>query len=158
MSQYIRLFITGLLCTLVMAASSTPALAQGGGATTSLSGTVTDTSGAVIPGATVVVKDNATSTVYNATTNENGYFTVPAIDAGSYTVTVTLMGFKTAECSTAVVTTWRLSLTASVMPRIARLSDSVPQLVNTTSASVQARNAATRARASRIADAGRSPS
>jgi hypothetical protein len=75
---------------------STLAFAQGGGATTSLSGTVTDTTGAVIPGAAVSVKNTATSTEYSATTNEQGSFTVPAIEPGAYTVTVTLMGFKTA--------------------------------------------------------------
>ena len=32
-------------------------------------------------------------------TNESGYFTVPALDPGAYTVTVTLMGFKTAVLS-----------------------------------------------------------
>jgi hypothetical protein len=76
--------------------SSPPAYAQGGGATTALSGTVTDTSGAIIPGANVVVKNNGTATEFQAVTDERGYFTVPALDPGSYTVTVTLMGFKTA--------------------------------------------------------------
>ncbi len=75
---------------------SSPAYAQGGGATTSLSGTVTDTSGAIIPGANVVVKNNGTATEYQAVTDERGYFTVQALDPSSYTVTVTLMGFKTA--------------------------------------------------------------
>ena len=90
-----RLFVTAWFCLAVLAAH-VPALAQGGGATTSLSGTVTDTSGAIIPGATVVVKSNATSTQFDAVTNESGYFSVPALDPGVYTVTVTLMGFKTA--------------------------------------------------------------
>ena len=42
------------------------------------------------------MKNNATATQFDAVTNENGNFTVPALDPGSYTVTVTLMGFKTA--------------------------------------------------------------
>ncbi len=75
---------------------SPPVLAQGGGATTSLSGTVTDTSGAVIPGANVVVKNTGTAAENEAVTNEAGYFTVPALNPGTYSVTVTLMGFKTA--------------------------------------------------------------
>jgi hypothetical protein len=91
--------LRGLL-TLALLAGATPlAYAQGGGATTSLSGTVTDTSGAVIPGANVNVKNAATSTEFTASTNEQGVFTVPAIDPGTYTVTVTLMGFKTAVLS-----------------------------------------------------------
>jgi hypothetical protein len=86
-----------LLLTLALCAGVVPiASAQGGGATTSLSGTVTDASGAVIPGASVSVRNSATSTAFTATTNEQGNFTVPAIDPGTYTVTITLVGFKTA--------------------------------------------------------------
>jgi hypothetical protein len=96
MKQYARLLLAGVWCTLLAVATTTPAFAQGGGATTSLSGTVTDTSGAIIPGANVAIKSNATSTEFTAVTNESGFFTVPSIDPGSYTVTVTLMGFKTA--------------------------------------------------------------
>jgi len=96
MKQYVRLLLAMFVLNMATAVSPTPALAQGGGATTSLSGTVTDTSGAIIPGANVSVKSNATSTAFNAVTNESGFFTVPSIDPGSYTVTVTLMGFKTA--------------------------------------------------------------
>ena len=88
--------VCAVLALACVAGSSTAAFAQGGGATTTLSGTVSDPSGAVIPGAAVVVKNNATATEYNATTNEQGTFTVPAVDPGGYTVTVTLMGFKTA--------------------------------------------------------------
>ncbi|HEY7499985.1 MAG TPA: TonB-dependent receptor [Vicinamibacterales bacterium] len=85
-----------LLATLIGLSFAAPALAQGGGATTSLSGTVTDASGAIIPGANVAVKNAATGTTFETVTNESGYFSVPALDPGTYTVTVTLMGFKTA--------------------------------------------------------------
>jgi hypothetical protein len=93
-----RLSLT-VLCLALVAAFGSPAFAQGGGATTALSGTVTDTSGAIIPGASVLVKNNATSTQFETTTNDSGYFTVPALNPGTYTVTVTLMGFKTAVLS-----------------------------------------------------------
>src|SRR5687767_6362574 len=92
----IQCLIRLLLSVCLVALAGTPASAQGGRTTTSLSGTVTDASGAVIPGATVAVKNNATATEFHATTNESGSFTVPSVDPGSYTVTVTLMGFKTA--------------------------------------------------------------
>ena len=91
-----RLFLTALFCFTMDAVLPEPAAAQGGGATTSLSGTVTDTSGAIIPGASVVVKNVATSTQFDAVSNESGYFSVPALNPGTYSVTVTLMGFKTA--------------------------------------------------------------
>jgi hypothetical protein len=80
---------------LVLAVAATPGFAQGGTTASSIIGTVTDASGAVIPGATVVVKNNATGTEFNAVTNDQGGFTIPQVDPGSYGVTVTLMGFKT---------------------------------------------------------------
>ena len=55
-----------------------------------------DSTGAVVPGADVVVKNNATASTATAVTGADGGFTIPALDPGSYTVTVSLQGFKTA--------------------------------------------------------------
>jgi hypothetical protein len=71
------------------------ALAVAQSPTSSLGGVVIDSSGATIPGANVVVRSNATGTTYEAVTSGNGTFNIPALDAGRYTVTVTLQGFKT---------------------------------------------------------------
>jgi hypothetical protein len=60
-----------------------------------ITGTVTDQNGAAVPGASVSVKSidtNATSTV---TTNSEGSFTVPLLQPGGYSVSVTGQGFKT---------------------------------------------------------------
>jgi len=86
-------FLTFLV--LATAVAAAPAFAQGG-ATSTITGTVTDTSGAVVPGADVVAKHVATNTTYNSVSGADGAFTIPAIPSGTYTVTVTLMGFKTA--------------------------------------------------------------
>jgi hypothetical protein len=86
---------------LLVAASS--AFAQGGGVTSSITGTVVDASGAVIPGADVKVKNSATAAEFATLTAENGTFSVPALLPGTYTVTVTLMGFKTAVANNVVV-------------------------------------------------------
>ena len=85
--------ITPLLCVALMAS-----LAYGQ-VTTSLSGTVTDSSGAVLPGADVVAKADETGTTFTAVTNERGIFTIPAMPIGRYTVTVSLSGFKTVALS-----------------------------------------------------------
>jgi hypothetical protein len=75
--------------------ASVGALAYGQGAnTSSLSGTVVDTSGGVIPGASVNVKNDATGVEFNTVTDEKGIFLLPAVPPGSYTLTTTLMGFK----------------------------------------------------------------
>ena len=89
-----------LLCVAFFALTVTavlPAAAFAQGANTStLSGTVTDTSGAVIPGASVIVKRTDTGLTSEAVTNSEGQFTVPQLAAGKYTVSVSLQGFKTA--------------------------------------------------------------
>lgn len=72
--------------------SATFALAQT--STGSLTGTVSSTDG-VLPGATVRVTDNATGKEQTITTNESGNFTFPQLEAGTYTVNVTVSGFKT---------------------------------------------------------------
>jgi hypothetical protein len=74
---------------------SLPAFAQGGSAKSTLSGIVVDSAGGVLPGATVVVKNVATSVETVAVTNAAGAFDVPALDAGKYTLTISLNGFRT---------------------------------------------------------------
>ena len=95
MSRYVQRL---LALALAVCVSSVPVFAQSS-ATTSLSGVVTDTGGGVIPGATVVVKNEATGVTYEAVTTDNGGFNVPALVAGSYSATVSLSGFKTAVVS-----------------------------------------------------------
>jgi hypothetical protein len=71
------------------------AYAQSGTTRTALSGTVLDSGGGVLPGATVEVKNSRTAVVTRTVTNGTGVFDVPAIDAGLYSITVSLNGFKT---------------------------------------------------------------
>jgi len=78
---------------LILAAA--PVFAQGGGTASSLSGLVVDTSGAVIPGADVIAKNNATNAESIAVSDSGGRFTIPSLPPGTYTVKVSLMGFKT---------------------------------------------------------------
>ncbi len=61
----------------------------------SLSGTVSDPTGAAIPGAKVTARDNATNAQLTVGTSSQGTYTIPDLDPGTYTVTVAAMGFRT---------------------------------------------------------------
>jgi hypothetical protein len=87
----------------VFLACGTRAFAQGGTGS-SISGVVVDSSGAVIPGAAVVVKHNATGVTTESVSNAEGIFSFPGVAVGTYTVTVTLEGFKTFVVNEVVVT------------------------------------------------------
>src|SRR5450759_5327683 len=59
-----------------------------------ITGRVTDTTKATVPGASVTVTDVSRGTTVSATTNEQGLFQVNYLLPGTYTVTVELTGFK----------------------------------------------------------------
>ncbi len=88
-----------VLAAVLMVAVSASAFAQGS-FLTSLSGTVVDTSGGVIPGADVKVKNNGTGAENVTVTAINGTFSIPSLPGGIYSVTVSLQGFKTVTLST----------------------------------------------------------
>ena len=62
-----------------------------------IQGVVTDDSGAVIPAARVVVKNDATGVEVIRSTNEVGFYSAPALNPGEYTVTASSEGFSTAQ-------------------------------------------------------------
>ncbi|MBS1792288.1 MAG: TonB-dependent receptor [Acidobacteria bacterium] len=59
-----------------------------------ISGTVADTAGAVVAGATVTVADPATSLVRTAVTDESGFYTITNLPVGTYTVSAEMRNFK----------------------------------------------------------------
>src|SRR5947207_2640789 len=75
-----------------------------GGTTATLNGIVVDMTGAMVPGADVVAKHNATGATVSAISNSGGVFSFPALNTGTYTVTVSLQGFKTYVASNVVLT------------------------------------------------------
>src|SRR6185437_13383396 len=84
-----------LACTLIlglMLVAGTRLLAQG--ITGTISGTVTDTTGASVSGATVTVTQVSTNTVHTLTTSENGSFTATQLPPGDYNVEVEHQGFQ----------------------------------------------------------------
>jgi hypothetical protein len=69
-----------------------PAAAQ---TTGSLSGTVTDQTGGVLPAATIVAVHTSTGTSYETFTDAQGHYAIPSVRVGGpYTITATLAGFR----------------------------------------------------------------
>lgn len=60
----------------------------------SISGTVTDVTGAVVPNAIVKVESQATGAMLLAHTNANGIYVITNLQPGSYTVSITAKGFQ----------------------------------------------------------------
>ena len=67
--------------------------AQMGGNSVNVGGTVTDQSGAVIPGATVTIHNPVSGFEASATTDASGNFTIPNVPFNPYHMTVTAKGF-----------------------------------------------------------------
>ncbi|HWA95760.1 MAG TPA: carboxypeptidase regulatory-like domain-containing protein [Terracidiphilus sp.] len=62
-------------------------------ATTSLRGTITDPSGALVPGATITITNQANGTVLSSTANSTGLYAFPQIPPAKYVIKVTAAGF-----------------------------------------------------------------
>jgi hypothetical protein len=86
----------------VLAFTQLPAYCQF--ASGSIGATVTDTSGALIPGAKVVLRNEATGVLRDSVTNGSGNFDFPSVLPGTYTVTVSHAGFRTSEQTGIVLT------------------------------------------------------
>jgi hypothetical protein len=84
--------LSALLTVFLIVGGATAALAQG--TTSRVSGTVTDSSGARIPGATVTLTNDATGVSFNAVSNDTGSYTFESVQVGRYTLAVELQGFK----------------------------------------------------------------
>jgi len=86
--------LTGILAVLVIAAVMAPSLMAQSQVSGDLTGTITDPSGAVVSGATVTLKSDATGATRTATTGANGTYRFSLLQPGSYTVMVTASGFS----------------------------------------------------------------
>jgi hypothetical protein len=70
------------------------AAAAWGSVAGSISGTVTDPSGSVIPHATVTARELSTGIVHQTQANDNGYYTLPVLPVGRYELNVRAAGFQ----------------------------------------------------------------
>jgi hypothetical protein len=72
---------------------------------TALVGTVTDSGGAVLPGATVVAVNAGTKDTYETTTNSEGYYNIQFVRPGQYEITVSVPNFQTFKATGVEVAT-----------------------------------------------------
>ncbi|MHB1021522.1 MAG: outer membrane beta-barrel protein [Acidobacteriaceae bacterium] len=106
----------------------------------SINGTVTDSTGAVIPGATVTATEVATGVKTIRTTTSSGYYVLSPLDPGTYSVTLTAPGFQTLKQENVVVDALQvvgLNLTMQVGgSKETMVVSSAPPQLDTTSATL----------------------
>lgn len=145
-----RLLVAGV----ILAATAATVLAQGASSSSSISGLVVDTAGGAIPGASVVVASDATGTKFEAVTNGTGAFRVPALPVGTYSVTVSLAGFKTAvitdvRVQLGIPTNVNATLEVGGIKETVTVTGAAAALINTQTATVSASSTWSRSRRSR---------
>jgi hypothetical protein len=131
--MYSRLWTLAFLCLVPLFVT------QAQTSTSSLSGTVTDSTGAVIPGATVTITQELTGVSQTQSTTEAGLYSFPSIPVGPYTVSVEMRGFKKTKRTnnTLVVNT---PLTVDVALELGETSETVT--VEASAEQLQTSNAA----------------
>jgi hypothetical protein len=108
-------FFAALLAVFALALS-TGSVAYGQSATTgAIGGTVTDSGGALLPGATVTVRSVETGLTRGTKTNGSGEYRVTDLEPGTYVATFTADGFETYQANSVIVTVGSL---ANVAPSL----------------------------------------
>lgn len=136
MRKCYRLLLWMGLVAVILAAGGRGALAQ----SASISGIVTDASGAVVSGAQVELQNEATDVKLATVSNKVGVYTLPTVQPGNYQLTISAQGFET-ERRTHVLVEVSAKLTLDVHLKIGATSDQVVvdgsgESINTTDASV----------------------
>ena len=91
--RIMRFVLAGLMFLGLAAISTAPLFGQN--ATCAIHGTITDSTGSVIPGAEITLQNVETGVARRATTNNSGYFAIVDVNPGQYTMTVAKQGFQT---------------------------------------------------------------
>ena len=86
--------LSSVLFFLLLWGLSVPSFAQGLG---SIVGTVTDPSGALLPGAKITVTETGTGLTRTAVTDSQGYYVIPSLNPAQYLVSAEASGFRTSK-------------------------------------------------------------
>jgi hypothetical protein len=119
----------GLLLLLTgLAVTTGGAMAQT--ATGSISGTIVDSTGAIVPDAPVTVTEQATGAARTVKSNSAGLYSVPELNAGQYVVRMALQGFKTVQSNAEVQaggsTTVNFSLAVGSVDEVVQVEGGTP--------------------------------
>ena len=101
-SKYEIICRIGVLALAGIGLMPAPAFSQVASSTT-LVGTITDTTGAVVPNVSVVAVQDATKVAYKGQTSSSGNYTLPYVAVGTYTITVDAPGFGKSVHSNIIV-------------------------------------------------------
>lgn len=131
-------FLILLTCGVIFVTQTQPIFAQGGAAT--LNGTITDPSGATVPGATVTIKNLSTGEPRTVTASTDGGFVAPFLPVGEYSVTVSHPGFKS-KTQTGITLTTDQVATVNISLEVGAVTQSVEvtgsaQVLQTTTAAI----------------------
>lgn len=120
------------LALLLAASFGAPALVAQTQTTGDLTGTVTDPSGAVIPSAKVMLKDNAKGSTQDTVSNGDGIYHFYLLPPGSYTVTVAATGFQAISRGAVValgqVTNLNIQVSLTQGTQTVTVTEEAPQL------------------------------
>lgn len=120
----------GISTSAVLLAALIGAVAYGQTTNATLTGTITDTTGAMVPGVQVKVTNTDTNEVRQQTTNGVGYYSIPALPPGPYTVAVAAKGFSSG--SSKVVLSVGQALTVNFSLKVGSSSEKVEVLASGT--------------------------
>ncbi len=127
-------------CLILFVLCAFPLAAFGQTATATLSGTVLDPNGAVVPAANITVTEIGTGVQRTATTNDQGYFSIPLLKPSNYLLQVEHPGFMTAEVKDVVLNvgdqrSLRIQMKVGDVKEVVNVTNEAP-LLNTESAAV----------------------
>src|SRR6267378_6020231 len=131
----VRVGASFVICLLILVSFASAQKTAG-----TITGTLTDPSGAVVPGAIVSVVNERTGAARDAATNEEGSFSFPELEAGTYRITINKGGFKklalkNVELHVADVTTLSLKMEMGAASEMVVVEAS-PITVNTSTGDV----------------------
>ncbi len=114
--QLLKGYLTALVLLLGLTVCCPSILAQSQSGAGSIQGTITDKTGAVIPGASISVLNPRTGVTSHSKSNGTGFYQVPDLFTGTYTVSVSSKGMKTSTETIELLTSRTAVVNLALVP------------------------------------------